>query len=626
MTFNGLRLRFIRFLGPQKPQTEFVFAPGVNILWGASDTGKTFLVEAIDFMLGASEGLKDIPERQGYDRVLLGISTTSGKDYTLQRSANGGNFLRFDGLLIDPPANGKGATRLNAAHNAKNYTNLSHWLLQEIGLDNKKILYSKDSGETRSLGFRALAHLCVITAKNISKSTSPIESGQYTEKTRDYGVFKLLLTGLDDSAVVPDVQLPPQPVARVAFQQEALEQMLATYENELANLTDQPDSLETEEFQVEEDLEKLQVSLRNMESQLAETTRLRKEAFARFSSRTSRRDEIAELQARFRLLDAQYSSDLKRLLAIEESGQFFVLIGATPCPVCGASPENQRHDSVCDGNVAAVTQAASAEIAKIQLLQSELRETVTALSKENIGIKAECEILEVELRKFQQKIDAALSPEFAEARKTHAELIEKRAAVRTAAGVYRRVVDTRKKISQNAIAPFKPELVEETPVTQYMPKAALDAFAKLAEKLLQAWHFPNATNVYFDEAKRDLVIGGRPRGSRGSGLCAITHSAFTIALLDFCRTHKMPHPGFVILDSPLLAFKEPQGEDENIAGTDLKPRFYEHLIEFVGDQQLFIVENTDPPANILARVHGEDFTGNPNMGRFGLFPTLKKEQ
>ena len=40
MAFTGLLLRFIRFLGPGKEPAEFTFAPGLNILWGSSDTGK----------------------------------------------------------------------------------------------------------------------------------------------------------------------------------------------------------------------------------------------------------------------------------------------------------------------------------------------------------------------------------------------------------------------------------------------------------------------------------------------------------------------------------------------------------------------------------------------------------
>jgi hypothetical protein len=86
----------------------------------------------------------------------------------------------------------------------------------------------------------------------------------------------------------------------------------------------------------------------------------------------------------------------------------------------------------------------------------------------------------------------------------------------------------------------------------------------------------------------------------------------------------MPHPGFVILDSRLLAYKEPQGDDENIAGTDLKERFHEHLLKFVGPQQLFIVGNTEPPADILKQINHEIFTGNPNEGRYGLFPLVAK--
>ncbi len=97
MAFNALQLRFIRFLGPNKEPAEFSFKSGLNILWGSSDTGKTFLVEAIDFMLGAGEELRISRSASGYDRILLGL-TAGGKDYTLTVAPNGGVFSRFDGL------------------------------------------------------------------------------------------------------------------------------------------------------------------------------------------------------------------------------------------------------------------------------------------------------------------------------------------------------------------------------------------------------------------------------------------------------------------------------------------------------------------------------------------------
>jgi hypothetical protein len=84
----------------------------------------------------------------------------------------------------------------------------------------------------------------------------------------------------------------------------------------------------------------------------------------------------------------------------------------------------------------------------------------------------------------------------------------------------------------------------------------------------------------------------------------------------------MAHPGFVILDSPLIAYKEPMPDDEDISSSDLKPRFDEQLETIAGPQQVFVIDNTDPPAEYAAK--GIHFTANEKYGRYGLFPPVKK--
>jgi hypothetical protein len=624
VSFNGISLRFIRFRGPKKPDAEFKFTPGLNVLWGASDTGKTFLVEAIDFMLGAGDPLKDIPERQGYESVELGLTTPSAKDYTLVRSIQGGNFLRFDGLLNGVKPDLKGGVKLAGSHSSANDKNLSRWLLKQIDLDQKEILYSVQTGQRKSLGFRGLAHLCVITAQDISKPTSPLEAGQFIDRTREYGIFKLLLTGLDDAAVIEAPKVLK--ALQESVEPEVLKQMLLYYETELSKLTDEPDQLEAKYKGIQERLDELQKSLGAMESQLTDTTNARREVFTKYNHLNARDNEIAELLARFKLLDEQYTTDLKRLMAIEESGQYFILLTINKCPLCGATSEHQKTDTECDGNVAAVTTAAAAEIAKIRLLQKELGDTVTTLAKEHSSNAVQRTDFEKELKKLQRQIDAALSPEFTEARKTYSDLVDQRSSARTALSLYKRITETKEKISSNGSSQktAKEGVEEQSTVAQYLPKSTLDDFSAVVQSILESWHFPNPSPTYFDEGKRDLVIGGKPRGSRGRGLCAITHSAFTIGLMDYCRENDMPHPGFVILDSPLLAYKEPEGDDENIAGTDLKERFYEHILRFIGAQQILIVENTEPPGALLPSFNHEIFTGNPNEGRYGLFPPVAK--
>jgi archaellum component FlaC len=517
---------------------------------------------------------------------------------------------------------------VSAGNSAANLKNLPNWLLHGIETKNAEILYSATKGTTKSIGFRALAHLCIIPYPRITTPKSPILSGQWTEQTRDYAVFRFLLTGVDESALTSEDEVavaPETPPERSTISPDTLAEMIRDYEAELAKLTDNADGIDAEETAIEEELAKLESSIRNVEGQISRTSRQRKTVYESYNRFGARINEITELLERFKLLDAQYSNDIKRLVAIEESGQFFVLREPMACPLCGAQPEGQHHDAACDGNVAAVTQAAKAEIAKIWVLQSELHGTVTALAKEKAEGTKEQRGLAVLWRQYQSEIDSAMSPDFASARERHASLIERRAHLRQADVIHKRIRSLRRRLDEPTIPVPKPVRVkesEETPeVVEYIPKPVLREFSQTVSAILTEWHFPDSTDVYFDEVNKDVVIGGRLRGSRGAGLCAITYSAFTLALFEFCRSRSMPHPGLVILDSPLIAYKEPKADDEGIAGTDLKRRFYEHLDGFAGEEQIFIVDNTEPPAAYIPMA--AHFTANPDIPRSGLFPSVK---
>jgi hypothetical protein len=153
-----------------------------------------------------------------------------------------------------------------------------------------------------------------------------------------------------------------------------------------------------------------------------------------------------------------------------------------------------------------------------------------------------------------------------------------------------------------------------------LPTTVATNFAQHIEAVLKAWHFPGADRVYFDAKARDLVIGGKLRTARGKGLRAITHAAFTIGLLEFCRANSTAHPGFVILDSPLLAYREPEGDDVDLLGTDLNAQFYQYLTRLPDDRQVIVIENKDPPTEITARPNVTMFSKNPHSGRYGFFP------
>jgi len=100
---------------------------------------------------------------------------------------------------------------------------------------------------------------------------------------------------------------------------------------------------------------------------------------------------------------------------------------------------------------------------------------------------------------------------------------------------------------------------------------------------------------------------------------ALLHSAFTIALLEYTKRNELRHPGFAIIDTPLLAYREPEGEEDDLNGTDVHQRFYEYLTA-ENDRQVIVLENVDPPEEIRRGEQATFFSANPHSGRYGLFP------
>jgi hypothetical protein len=321
---------------------------------------------------------------------------------------------------------------------------------------------------------------------------------------------------------------------------------------------------------------------------------------------------------RFTLLDQHYTSDVGRLKGIEEAGSLLVAFGEAACPLCGAMPEHHRLNEDCDGNVDAVVSAARAEAAKIELRQTELKETVATLQREAKGFERRIPRIEADLHRISQEIETIVAPKLRRIRTAYGTLADKKGEVREALSLYNTLKDL-----EDRRMKLLAEKDADSPTNAAdigLSTSTVDKFAELILSILKDWHFPEVERVHFDLKTRDLVINGKSRVSYGKGLRAITQAAFTVGLLEFCRQNETPHPGFVILDSPLLSYREPDSQDDDLRGTDLDTCFYEHLEKANPDRQFIIVENTDPPLDVQGSSHATKFPGSETIGRFGLFP------
>jgi hypothetical protein len=623
MTAPGLRLRHLVFHGPNRPAAAVEFGAGLNVVLGSSETGKTFIVETIDFMLGGRPPLRDIPDRVGYDRILLGMETIDGEEFTLHRSVEGGAFRAYAGLHRELPGTEVEGKDLADQHNERSSENVSTYLLERCGLAGKRVRKNK-LGETNSLSFRHLARLVVVNENEIIRPRSPLLDENPTANTPNVAAFKLLLTGVDDSALTASRPRTPEVQTREA-QLGLLDQLFDSYRSRLRDLTSDPGDLEDQLGRIDASLVDHTTQLNATESDYRELTTRRRDLRKRLEDGRERRTEIDSLLARFDLLGRHYLSDLGRLRGIEEGGTLFQAMGQGPCPLCGADPEHHRRHASSDVNIDAIVIAARSEIVKIEVLRQELTETVAGLQREADSFDRRLPIAERDLRRVAEQVERLLAPRLNRLRASYKTFADKRGEVREAISLLQTIRDIerrRTELENGADGGPDASIADGD-----LPASIADGFAQGIEAMLNAWHFPDSGRVFFDTKTQDLVIAGKRRTARGKGLRAITHAAFTLGILDYCRRNSTPHPGFVILDSPLLAYRPPkegdteaEGSDDELRGTDLKDRFYTYLGEWSVDRQVVIVENTDPPDGIRGRSEVTFFSKNPHSGRYGFFP------
>jgi hypothetical protein len=239
MNMPSLCIRHLCFTGSEKEPALIEFGQGLNVIYGASDTGKSFILEAINFMLGGSDPLRDIPERVGYDQILLGVELSEGTNFTLIRSTRGGDFRFLHGLHREAAYDA--GDKLAQRYNERNDKNVSTFLLDKIGLHQKKIKDKKNS--TCNLSFRNLCPLFLISEESIQKTKSPILSSNSINNTKEYSSFRLLITGVDDISLIfasRQKSISEKNQAKV----EVLQEVISQYRLKLSSGTGTKNTLE----------------------------------------------------------------------------------------------------------------------------------------------------------------------------------------------------------------------------------------------------------------------------------------------------------------------------------------------------------------------------------------------
>lgn len=613
-----MEIRFIVFVGPVKSPAEIEFGSGLNLVYGPSNTGKSSVLDGIDFMLGTETPLKELPEHEGYDQVILGVEFSKSERFTFVRSIEGGDYECFEGLHKRKPLDIEPII-LRPKKGTKKIKSISSFILEKVNLANKKLKKNAQNGLV-SLTLRNSLDLAIVDETNIQKEASPYISTQYTKITEHKSRLKFILTGVDDSSLLP-AEVEKKALSRTAkieVLKELIEEQgkslgdISTLENSLVELREQDDKLSQTILKERSTLDANEEKYNAL---------VNKRAFFRneLELKSNRINEVVEMLSRFKLLQKQYASDIARLESIFETGTLLDALPSEKCPTCGRLFSKDEAHYYCDKDIKDVVVATVSEKAKIEGLNGELQFTVSNLSSELESIKEQLPDIEDKISSIAKEL-AIVNPELVEHRTNYTELFNIKSELDDSIKQYEQLILlTRKKEALENSAPKK-DSKGKGESERTLPTSALFKLSKEVRSFLQGWGLPNSNDVHFDKDTGDFVINGKHRISNGKGHRALTHAAATLGLMKYTEDNGLNHLGFSILDSPLLAYEEPDNEADDLSGTDVNVKFFDCLADWKSKQIIVFENKKSIPKKYSSGRQITQFT-KKSSGRYGFFPT-----
>ena len=175
--------------GSGKTDSIIELSDSVNIIYGPSNTGKTYIVKCIDYMFGSDKEPIDVST--GYQYVKMIVKTSQGK-LTMCRKI-GENKIQVDST-DRTISSGKYASR--ASRNNYDKTINSIWL-SLIGVNEMHLIISNENFKKQILSWRTFSHMFMLTETKIISEYSAILSGHDTSNTAVIASLIFLLTGKD---------------------------------------------------------------------------------------------------------------------------------------------------------------------------------------------------------------------------------------------------------------------------------------------------------------------------------------------------------------------------------------------------------------------------------------------
>ena len=578
--------------GSGKTDSIIELSNGVNIIYGPSNTGKTYIVKCIDYMFGSEREPIDIST--GYQYIKIIVRTQCGT-ITMSRKI-GENKIEVSSNDNNVPS-GKYATK--ASRTNYDRTINSVWL-SLIGINDLHLVISNENYKKQILSWRTFSHMFMLTETKIISEYSAILSGRDTSDTAVIASLIFLLSGQDfaetETKDTKEIKEAKKNAVKAYINKE-LFRLSERNQELLAQLKENPN------IDIAVEIEKIMAEISTNEKRINSSIEENQKILAQLYEKNENLSECNVLLNRYDELTTQYDADLKRLNFIVDGEANLNASFSTHCPFCDGEVVVKKNQNYID--------AAKSDYKKIKLQAKDLESASKELRSEKLSLEQEIGTLMAKKKSIEELIEKELKPQvfnLKEKLSTYKDAIE-----------CQKEIDILKKLSEQKTADMIENDTDEESELKFKVKEHLDysfinELSNGIKSFLENCNYDNLLSVIFDKADMDIVINGKKKSSNGKGYNAYFNSVVAIVLSRYMESKAKYSPDFLVLDSPILSLKEKETKKPS---ETMRNTLFENIVDNQKGIQTIVIENEIPEINYKDAniIH---FTKEKNNGRYGF--------
>ena len=578
--------------GSGKTDSIIELSNGVNIIYGPSNTGKTYIVKCIDYMFGSEREPIDIST--GYQYIKIIVRTQCGT-ITMSRKI-GENKIEVSSNDNNVPS-GKYATKASRTNYDKTINSV--WL-SLIGINDLHLVISNENYKKQILSWRTFSHMFMLTETKIISEYSAILSGRDTSNTAVIASLIFLLSGQDfaetETKDTKEIKEAKKNAVKAYINKE-LFRLSERNQELLAQLKENPN------IDIAVEIEKIMAEISTNEKRINSSIEENQKILAQLYEKNENLSECNVLLNRYDELTTQYDADLKRLNFIVDGEANLNTSFSTHCPFCDGEVVVKKNQNYID--------AAKSDYKKIKLQAKDLESASKELRSEKLSLEQEIGTLMAKKKSIEELIEKELKPQvfnLKEKLSTYKDAIE-----------CQKEIDILKKLSEQKTADMIENDTDEESELKFKVKEHLDysfinELRNGIKSFLENCNYDNLLSVIFDKADMDIVINGKKKSSNGKGYNAYFNSVVAIVLSRYMESKAKYSPDFLVLDSPILSLKEKETKKPS---ETMRNTLFENIVDNQKGIQTIVIENEIPEINYKDAniIH---FTKEKNNGRYGF--------